>query len=88
MIRVKYLDNTIKEFSKLDDIFDNNSNKIIKLDCRRCNLKEIPKKISQLVNLILFRCDNNNITKLPKELFTLTTLKFLSFGYNFSSQCL
>ena len=74
MIRVKYGSGTIKNFSKLNDIFDDEKMSIIEIYCSGNKITEIPKEICQLINLHTFICSSNQITEIPKEIFQLINL--------------
>ena len=66
MIHVKYINNSTKQFTNFNEIFDENQLDIIELSCYNNNLKKLPRKLGNLINLKKFNCSYNNLTELPK----------------------
>jgi Leucine-rich repeat (LRR) protein len=75
VIKVKYIDETIKYFLLFNDIFDCNKLNIVEIDCTYNNIKKIPKEINQLTNLLFFDCSHNSITHLPNEVCQIIKLQ-------------
>jgi hypothetical protein len=74
MIKVEYKDGSIRFFSSLNDIFDENKLDITQVICCNNGITKIPNEIGQLLNLHTFICSFNNITEIPNEIGQLLNL--------------
>ncbi|OLS20413.1 MAG: hypothetical protein HeimC3_40660 [Candidatus Heimdallarchaeota archaeon LC_3] len=77
---LEILDISCNNFNELPDIPI--PNKIHRLICCSNNIKELPIKSKKLINLSLldFRC--NQIADFPEEIFSLSNLQILAYGFN------
>lgn len=67
--------------TSLQEAFQN-PDAVIKLDLRKCKLKEFPKEIFQLKNLQYLDLSKNNIKEIPEEIAQLKNLQYLSLSKN------
>lgn len=59
-----------------------NPEKVIKLNLRKCKLKEFPKEILRFTNLQYLDISKNSIREIPDEIDTLVNLQFLTMSRN------
>jgi Leucine-rich repeat (LRR) protein len=67
--------NNLKEAFKEKEI-------AFKLDLTLRNLKKVPKKVCQLINLQILEIHFNQIKDLPEDIILLENLQVLKVGYN------
>ncbi len=82
MIIITLNDGTKINYNTFDEIVDYCKHQIIKLDCIRNNLTELPDIISSMTNLQELYCNKNKLTELPDFICQLTNLTHLSCSYN------
>ena len=82
MIHVRYINNSTKKFTNFNKIFDENQLDIFSLDCSYNELTELPKELSNLINLQSFGCHDNNLKELPIEIINCINLTYFNYSNN------
>jgi len=78
MIKVKYSNDTIKEYETFEQIYDGIN--VISIDCSGNELTQLPENMN-FPNLQVLNCWNNQLTQLPENM-NFPNLQKLDCLYN------